>query len=262
MHEDPKFQELKGASYELFIVAISVLAIINLLIIIITPNEEMDQVLQIMNFVLSIIFLGDFFFRLFSATSKRDYLIRCWGWLDFLGSLPFLGSQILRLMRAVRIIRLMREYGSEAVSEDLQQNRAGSALASASLLVILVLQFGSFFIIGIEAQSPQANIVNPVDALWWSVVTIATVGYGDKYPVTIQGRVIGTLVIISGVFLFSVFTGFLAKKFFSQDDFDKDYAVQLQNNLEDAQNRLEEQAASLANMQEQLNRIEDHLSHD
>ena len=164
MENEQRNQEYKGASYEGFILAITLLAIANLFIIWFNPNTEMDAVLKIMNFVLSIILLGDFFHRLLSSPSKCDYLISNYGWLDFLGSLPFMGAQILRLFRVIRIVRLMVEFGRSALSADLRRDRAGSALATAGLLVILVLQFGSYFIIGIEAKSPQANIVNPFDA--------------------------------------------------------------------------------------------------
>jgi voltage-gated potassium channel len=262
MQNEPKFQELKDASYEFFIVAISILAVVNLIIILIVPIEEMDEVLRIVNIAISILFLVDFFYRLLSAPSKRGYLFKSWGWLDFLGSLPFMGAQILRLLRAIRIIRLMREYGRSALSEDVRKNRAGSALASASLLVILVLQFGSYLIIGIESKSPQANIVDPLDALWWSVVTIATVGYGDQYPVTIQGRLIGTVIIISGVFLFTVLTGFLAKKFFSKHEVDENYPEDSGMKLENVQNMLEQQNGAIAALQEQLNRIENQINPD
>ena len=53
-----------------------------------------------------------------------------------------------------------------------------------------VLEVAAILIIGAESQSPQANIQDANDALWWTIVTMATVGYGDKYPVTLSGRVI------------------------------------------------------------------------
>lgn len=255
MAEKQRNPEYRDSSYEFFILAISLVAITNLIIIWVTPSVERDDVLRIMNFLLSILLLADFFFRLFTTPSKRDYLIGGYGWLDFLGSLPFLGIQLLRISRVIRIIRLMREYGTEAISTDLKRNRAGSALALASLLVILVLQFGSYFIIGIEASSPQANIVNPFDALWWSLVTIATVGYGDKYPVTINGRLIGALVIVSGVGLFSVFTGFLARKFFSHEDENR-VPTEIMHSLTEIQSLLESQSASIAELEEKVSSLE------
>ncbi len=64
-----------------------------------------------------------------------------------------------------------------------------------------------------ESASAQANIKTGIDALWWNIVTLATVGYGDKYPVTTAGRVIGVVVIVAGVGLFSALTSFLAQWF-------------------------------------------------
>jgi voltage-gated potassium channel len=255
MKKKPHNPEYKDSSYETFILAITLLAFTNLVIIWINPNVEMDDVLKIMNILLSIILLGDFFFRLVSSPSKSEYLIRKYGWMDFLGSLPFLGMHLLRIMRVIRIIRLMIEYGKSALTSDLRRNRAGSALATASLLVILVLQFGSYFIIGIEAKSPQANIVNAFDALWWSTVTIATVGYGDYFPVTTNGRLLGTLVILSGVFLFSVLTGFLARRFFSPEEENR-AAREVIQNLTDIQELLEAQRVSIEELETKLSKIE------
>lgn len=60
---------------------------------------------------------------------------------------------------------------------------------------------------------PLPGLSNHTDAMWWSIVTMATVGYGDKYPVTNPGRIIGIFVMIVGVGLFSVMTSFLAQWF-------------------------------------------------
>ena len=65
----------------------------------------------------------------------------------------------------------------------------------------------------IERSAPGANILSASDALWWGVVTIATVGYGDQYPTTVPGRIVGTMMLFAGVALFSVLTGFIANAF-------------------------------------------------
>ena len=153
--------------------------------------------------------MGDFLYRLFTSPSKLGYFFKGFGWLDLLGSLPFTGPQLFRLFRAIRIIRLLVDYGASSIGKDIRRDREASSLAMVSFLVILVLQFGSYVIIGIESPSSLANITTPLDAIWWVFVTITTVGYGDKFPVTSSGRIIGTLVIIIGVVLFSVLTGFI-----------------------------------------------------
>jgi voltage-gated potassium channel len=80
---------------------------------------------------------------------------------------------------------------------------------------ILVLQFGSLGILYLEQNAPGANIRTASDALWYTIVTISTVGYGDQYPVTNAGRVVGSLIIVVGVGIFGTFTGYLANVFLS-----------------------------------------------
>ena len=86
-------------------------------------------------------------------------------------------------------------------------------------------------------------------------MTIATVGYGDLFPVTTNGRLLGTLVILSGVFLFSVLTGFLARKFFSTGD-EKQLSSEIQQSLKEIQSSLEEQKDSIAELEIKVSTIE------
>jgi voltage-gated potassium channel len=61
--------------------------------------------------------------------------------------------------------------------------------------------------------APDSNIKTAEDAVWWSVVTITTVGYGDRYPVTSEGRFLGGILMFAGVGLFATFSGFVAAWF-------------------------------------------------
>jgi voltage-gated potassium channel len=256
-------QELKSLSYEFFILAITILAIVNIFIIWFTPSKAMNQVLVIVNFSLSILLMADFLYRLFTSPSKLGYFFKGFGWLDLLGSLPFTGPQLFRLFRAIRIIRLLVDYGASSIGKDIRRDRAASSLAMVSFLVILVLQFGSYLIIGIESPSSLANINTPLDAIWWVFVTIATVGYGDKFPVTSSGRIIGTLVIIIGVVLFSVLTGFIASRFYSPlPEGEKESITTIQTDLDQIHTLLEAQDATLSKLEKQLSRIEDQINRD
>ena len=78
---------------------------------------------------------------------------------------------------------------------------------------IVLLEFASATIVSVESGDPAANIKTAGDALWWSYVTVTTIGYGDYYPVTTTGRLIGVLVMTVGVGVFSILTGYLAKSF-------------------------------------------------
>ena len=135
-----------------------------------------------MNGLLSVIFLADFTYRLFTAESKSRYFFRQFGWADLLASLPFEQAKILRVFRLVRVFRLLRAYGIKNIARSLIKDRAGSALLTLLLMGILVLEFGSLEILHIEQYAPGANITTGSDALWYVIVTISTVGYGDQLP--------------------------------------------------------------------------------
>jgi voltage-gated potassium channel len=206
-------QELKNTGYEIFIGMLSILSMVNIAMIYIADDPDIDTVIRAMNVLMSVIFLGDFFYRLFTASSKSGYFLRQFGWADLLASLPFPQAKVLRIFRLVRVFRLLREHGIKTIGRTLIKDRAGSALLTLLLLGILVLEFGSLGILHIEQDAPKANILTASDALWYIIVTISTVGYGDRFPVTNNGRLLGALIIIIGVGIFGTFTGYLANLF-------------------------------------------------
>ena len=163
--------------------------------------------------VLSGIFMIDFLYRLSTATSRSGYFFKQFGWADLLASMPLPQFKILRLFRLFRVYRLLREFGLKNIGRGLVDDRAGSALYSLLLAGILVLQFGSLAVLRFEEYAPGANIKTASDALWYTIVTISTVGYGDRFPTTDAGRLVGSLIIVVGVGIFGTFTGYLANFF-------------------------------------------------
>jgi voltage-gated potassium channel len=65
-------------------------------------------------------------------------------------------------------------------------------------------------VLSLEKDAKHANITNVGDALWWATTTVTTVGYGDKYPITPEGRIVAVILMITGVGLFSTFSGTVA----------------------------------------------------
>jgi len=205
--------ELKSTGYEIFIGLLSILSIVNLVLLYAVRDDNLQQVLQVMNGLLSAVFLMDFTYRLWTAPSRSHYFLRGFGWADLLASLPLPQAKFLRIFRLVRVVRLLRELGGRTVLRGLVAERAGSALLTLLLMGILVLEFGSLAILRVEQGAPDANITSASDALWYTIVTISTVGYGDQYPVTGVGRVLGAGIIVVGVGIFGTFTGYLANAF-------------------------------------------------
>ncbi|MEZ5126622.1 MAG: ion channel [Thermoleophilia bacterium] len=205
--------ELKNTTYELFIAVVSIISVVNLVLIIVASDPMVRGIVSLMNGLLTVLFLGDFVYRLLSAESRRHYFLREYGWADLLAGTPFTQTNIMRVFRLVRAIRLMRRYGLANMVRDFREDRAGSALLSVLLLLFLLLEFGGLAVYKAESASPNANIVSASDAIWFTYVTMTTVGYGDRYPVTTIGRVVGMIVMAAGVGLFGALTGFVTNAF-------------------------------------------------
>jgi len=257
MTDKANSDEYKNFSYELFILAISILAILNVFIIFLTTDPEMDEVLLIVNFALSLILFIDFGYRFFTVKSKANYFLRQFGWLDLLGSFPLFWMPIFRLVRIVRILRFFRQVGAFALMREIRHKPAASILALVSFLVIIVIQIGSYLMIGAESRSADATITKPFDALWWALVTVTTVGYGDKYPVTNMGRVIGALVILLGVIMFSVLTSFFSSKFYERGQADSEQLLNTAEiDLQELHSLIEQQSNTLAKLEVRLESID------
>lgn len=215
MSEGAPRSELKNTGYEIFIGVLSVLSIVNIALLWFADDPDMQSILRVMNGLLSCIFLIDFTYRLSTAPSRSGYFFRGFGWADLLASLPVAELKFLRVFRLVRVYRLLREIGVRVLVRTLIRDRAGSALLTLLLMGILVLQFGSLEMLYLEKDAEGANITTGSDALWYTIVTISTVGYGDQFPVTNPGRLMGSLIIVIGVGIFGTFTGYLANLFLS-----------------------------------------------
>lgn len=213
--EKDKLEKLNNASYELFIAALSLLSIFNLIIIFLIPTTATNVagVLNIMNFIFSLIFIADFTYRIHVAPNKRKYFLHEYGWADLLASMPVAQFKILRVFRLLRVYRISKKYGVKRLIKMFLESRGGSALLSIFLMIILLLEFAGIAILWVEKFSPDSNIKTPSDAIWWIIVTVTTVGYGDRFPVTNLGRMIGVLVMAVGIGLVGTLTGFLANAF-------------------------------------------------
>ena len=124
---------------------------------------------------------------------------------------------------------MIAHYGARNLRRQFREHRADAALAVIAFLILCVLDLGAIAVTLAERTNPDANIKTAADALWWAFVTITTVGYGDVYPISGWGRIVGLLVMMTGVGLFGVLTGYLANSFLAppkQADQDKQDTAQ------------------------------------
>ena len=167
-------------------------------------RPETRQVLIGLDFLICSIFILQLSVDMIRSTNRLQYMKR--HWIDFLASLPMVEPlRYARLFSILRIILVIRS--SRNVLKQLLKNKHETTLASILLLLVILLTAGSSLMLFIEGQSPQANIQSGGDAMWWALVTISTVGYGDHYPVTDAGRILAAGLIICGVGLFGMISG-------------------------------------------------------
>lgn len=203
----------RSTSYELFMLGVSLLSFINLVLILALPLGEPHRVIFIVDVIIAALFFIDFLTRFLKAKSKSNYFFKNYGWSDLLASVPLTAFNIFRIFRVVRLLRVMHKYGNHRIFKLLFSRLADTALYGVLFLILMLLEFGSIGVLMAEQNAPDANIKTASDAIWWVYVSITTVGYGDKYPVTDLGRFVGVATLTVGVGLFGVVTAFIANKF-------------------------------------------------
>ncbi len=229
----PKVDEwaIGSSTYQLFILGMSIYAVVGWITLFLLPvSNDTENILLVADKVVSLVFLYDFFRRFFYIQKKTDYLK--WGWLDLLSSIPlFPILRILRIFYIIRARRYLQATSGEKILDTFKQKRAETALLGTIFSLFLLLLIGSILILDFEAGAPGADIVNGEDAIYWSVVTLTTVGYGDLTPVTESGRLVAMVIMTSGVALVGVLSGYLVSYFTPETEDPNDRLAQIEKDL-------------------------------
>ncbi len=208
----------KAGPYQLFMLILCVYVLLALAAGAFLPlDPSAKEILKHVDTGVCLLFLIDFIYSMAIADNRRRYFFT-WGWIDLLTSIPAMGPfRWGRAARVLRILRLMRGVRSaKEITDYLLTRRAESAFLAVALISILLLTFSSVAIVEFE-RGTEANISGAEDALWWAFVTMTTVGYGDRYPVTTEGRLVAVALLIVGVGLFGTFTAFVASWFVEEE---------------------------------------------
>ncbi len=202
---------------DILIIVLSVYVLIALVLdIYLKLPLEISRVLMVIDDGICVIFLIDFFVRLFRAENKMKFMK--WGWIDLISSIPSIAIlRAGRLFRLIRLLRVLRAFRSTRVLiNHIFKSKVKGTMTAVGIITVLIIIFSSISILIVETV-PESNIKSAEDAVWWTMATLATVGYGDRYPVTTEGRIIGIFVMIAGVGLVGAYTGFIASLFVGED---------------------------------------------
>jgi voltage-gated potassium channel len=151
---------------------------------------------------LTAVFVAEFAVR-FAASFDRSAYLRG-HWIDLVALIPAIRQfRILRLLRLLRLVRTFASvYRALLHVERLLGNRQIASIAVVWLAVLVLTSLGMY----VAERGTNELIDSPLDALWWGLVTMTTVGYGDIYPVTAEGRIAASVLLVLGIALFGVIT--------------------------------------------------------
>lgn len=195
---------MKIANFVIAILSLLSIAIISLTFFL-DIDAELLRLLEYFDFILCLFFFGDFIKQLTTTENKWRYFYT-YGWIDLLSSIPVINE--LRYARVLRIFRVIRVIKSIKLLNDFLINHKKQTLfGTVVLLIILSIFVCTFFVLHVEEH--VGNIQTAEDALWWAFITVTTVGYGDYYPITNEGKLISSFIIINGLIGFGALVSYL-----------------------------------------------------
>ena len=238
--------------------AMMLLSLLSVIIVLVMTFGRLDKetyrLLFFIDTTICMIFMVNFFVGLFRARDKVFYLRH--HWIDFIASIPAIEAlriaRVFQILRVIRLIRMSRSYLIPLIKQ-----RKQATLASLLVAMVTILTFASIIILIVESGTEGANIQTAEQAIWWALVTISTVGYGDFYPVSTAGHIVGGIVIVSGVSFFGVISGYMASVFVAPDESERQerqdaHKAEIKSELEMALARMEENQRQMEQNQAQM----------
>lgn len=163
-------------------------------------GHDLETFLQIVSWTVWVAFAADFAARIWlAAGDRKGYAVRHWYDAALI---------VLPMLRPLRVLRVL------AFARVLNRSVAGNLVGQVTTYVVGVavasVGLGSIAVLSAEQEAPGANITGFGDALWWACETVTTVGYGDRFPVTPQGRVIAVALMVVGISMVGAVTASVA----------------------------------------------------
>lgn len=179
----------------------------------------------------TIVFTVEYAMRIYCAQNRRSYIFSFYGVVDLLSILPsylalvFTGASyllIIRLLRVLRILRILKmiRYVRDAniLLRSLWQSRRKVAVFFGAVLIMSVI-FGSMMFL---VEGPEHGFTSIPTSVYWTIVTITTVGYGDITPQTTLGQIVASMTMLTGYSIIAVPTGIFTAELASEVQRDRD----------------------------------------
>lgn len=194
-------------------------------------HARFGEVFLYIEWFFTILFTIEYLLRLYCSTNAKSYAKSFYGIVDFLSVLPsyvalfFAGAgflMVIRLLRVLRIFRILRllQYSGEAniLIRSMMMARHKIFIFLFSVLIVVTI-FGSLMYV---IEGPAFGFTSIPRSIYWAVVTVTTVGYGDITPHTVAGQIIASMAMLTGYAILAVPTGILSAELITEIQRDRD----------------------------------------
>lgn len=216
---------------KLFDVILLVLIIFSIILVMLESVKEIDKIYHDILFfgewVITVFFTIEYIARIITVKKPSKYIFSFYGIIDFVSTIPLylsyfiVGSQTLltvralRLLRVFRILKVTRYVGeSNKLTKALKNSRVKITIFLFAVVVIAIIAGTVMYLI----EGEESGFVNIPVGVYWSIVTLTTVGYGDIHPITPLGRFIASILMILGYGIIAVPTGIVSAEYTKKQD--------------------------------------------
>ena len=206
-----------------FDIALLVLIVASILVVMLDSieyyNQKYGRLLKILEWVFTIIFTIEYILRLISIRRPVLYMLSFLGIVDLLAIIPsflsiaFAGAQSLLVLRALRLLRIFRIFKLTHFLSEIRFLRGAISASLKKITIFLLVVITLVIILGsvmyLVEKDFNSDFKSIPDSVYWAIVTITTVGYGDMSPVTVIGKFVAGVIMLTGYGIIAVPTGII-----------------------------------------------------
>jgi voltage-gated potassium channel len=222
--------EADTAAGKWFDVGLLLLILISIIVVMLETVDSIHQTygrfFNIAEWIITILFTIEYLLRIWTIKKASAYIFSFYGIIDFLSTIPkyiaifFAGANILIALRALRLLRVFRILKlspfvgeSQGLMKALKASRAKISVFLLAVLILTVILGTIMYLVEFKQGSGFDNIPK---SMYWAIVTLTTVGYGDIAPVTPLGQFIASIIMILGYGILAVPTGIVSAEYSQQ----------------------------------------------
>lgn len=217
-----------SVTFDYVITALILFCVVSVFVGTFKLSDRVRGVLEIFDAVVSVVFTIEYALRIWTAPllypetrtwqARFRYVFSGMALIDLLAILPFylplvmpgslLGLRAIRLLRILRLLKLNRYFDAvSSLGRVIHSKRR--ELFGSMIMMFLFMLVSSLLMYTVEHEAQPEVFANAFSGLWWAVATLTTVGYGDIYPVTVLGRILGAVIALSGVAAVAIPSGII-----------------------------------------------------